>query len=157
MSFIRTTALAALLAATGFAALPLSGAAGEGKDIGVEVYMTPTCGCCGAWVEHLRDNGFEVTTHTRNDLSAIKREAGLTPELASCHTARVEGYAIEGHVPADDIRRLLEEKPAARGLTVPGMPMGSPGMEGPYRDSYDTLLYREDGRTRVFQHHPGDG
>lgn len=122
----------------------------------VTVYKTPTCGCCGKWVEHLRENGFEVETHDLNDVTPIKIQAGLKPELASCHTAKVGDYYLEGHVPAADIKRLLEEKPDARGLTVPGMPMGSPGMEGAYRDSYDTLLYREGGQTSVFQHHPGD-
>lgn len=142
-----------LISGTGFS---LVSAQSAHADPLVTVYKTPTCGCCSAWVEHLRANGFEVEAHDLNDVTPIKIQAGLKPELASCHTARVGDYYIEGHVPAADIKRLLAEKPDARGLTVPGMPMGSPGMEGAYRDSYDTLLYRDGGQTSVFQHHPGD-
>ncbi len=97
----------------------------------IMVYKSPTCGCCSKWVSHLQENGFDVETVDVNDLSMIKSMSGIKPELASCHTARVDDYVIEGHVPADDIKRLLAERPEARGLTVPGMPMGSPGMDVP--------------------------
>lgn len=119
----------------------------------VTVYKTETCGCCNAWVDHLRAEGFAVTAHdvSQNELNAEKQAAGLTYGLASCHTAYVDGYAIEGHVPAETIRRLLEERPQAAGLTVPGMPVGSPGMEhGDRRDPYDVLLFDEDGNTEVY-------
>ena len=116
----------------------------------IVVYKSPTCGCCRDWVDHLRDEGFRVTAHDRKDMSAIKAQNGITRKLASCHTALVEGYVVEGHVPARDIKRLLEEKPAVAGLAVPGMPMGSPGMEGAYEDPYDVLTFDKNGRTRVF-------
>ena len=117
----------------------------------ITVYKSPTCGCCGDWVKHLEQNGFAVTVHDVDDIDPFKRKAGLTPQLASCHTAFVDGYAVEGHVPAADIKRLLAERPAARGLTVPGMPLGSPGMEVEGRsDDYQVLLFRDGGDTRVF-------
>ncbi len=119
------------------------------------VYKTPTCGCCTAWAERMVDAGFEVETVDLPDLSAIKRDLGIPPGVASCHTATVGGYAIEGHVPASDVRRLLAEQPDAAGLSVPGMPIGSPGMEVPGRapDNYDVLLVGRDGRTSVFASH----
>jgi len=119
----------------------------------IMVYKSPTCGCCSKWVSHLQENGFDVETVDLNDLSMIKSMSGIKPELASCHTARVDDYVIEGHVPADDIKRLLAERPEARGLTVPGMPMGSPGMEAPQSDHYQVLLLDKDGQTQVFAEH----
>lgn len=117
----------------------------------VTIYSSPWCGCCGAWAEHLKDNGFAVRIHKREDLDPIKARYGVPGELGSCHTAVVEGYTIEGHVPAADIQRLLAERPAAKGLAVPGMPLGSPGMEaGGERDRYDVILFAEDGTQRVF-------
>ena len=116
----------------------------------VVVYKSPTCGCCSKWVDHLREEGFHVTTHNRTDMNTIKAENGITKKLASCHTSLVEGYVIEGHVPARDIKRLLEEKPAVAGLAVPGMPMGSPGMEGAYEDPYVVISFQQKGKTRVF-------
>jgi hypothetical protein len=119
----------------------------------IEVAKTPTCGCCAAWIDHMRAAGFDVTARdvTQGALARIKAQTGLTPELASCHTAMVEGYVVEGHVPAADVRRLLDERPDALGLTVPGMPIGSPGMEmGDARDAYDVLLVRRDGGATVF-------
>ena len=97
----------------------------------IQVYKTPTCGCCGNWVNHLRAAGFDVKTTDLPDLTALKRSNGVPQSMASCHTALVGGYVIEGHVPASDIRRLLKERPRVAGLAVPGMPMGSPGMEHP--------------------------
>ena len=119
----------------------------------VVVYKSPTCGCCSKWVDHLRDEGFHVITHNRKDMNTIKAENGVTRKLASCHTSLVEGYVIEGHVPARDIKRLLEEKPAIAGLAVPGMPMGSPGMEGANEDPYDVLTFERKGQTKVFSRH----
>ena len=122
-------------------------------DPKIMVYKSPTCGCCTKWVSHLQENGFEVETTDLNDLRVIKSMSGIKPEQASCHTAKVGGYVIEGHVPADDIKRLLTERPDARGLTVPGMPKGSPGMETPQPDHYQVLLLGDDGSTAVFAEH----
>ena len=118
----------------------------------VVVYKSPTCGCCKKWVSHLEQNGYtvEVRNESRSKLSAIKSEMGVPGDLQSCHTARIGGYIIEGHVPADVIARLLKEKPQIKGLAVPGMPMGSPGMEGPRKDSYDILAIEVDGKTSIF-------
>jgi hypothetical protein len=120
----------------------------------VVAYRSPTCGCCELWVEHMRASGFEVEMRTQNDLSAIRAEAGVPAGQGSCHTAKVGGYYVEGHVPAADVKRLLAEKPDARGLVVPGMVPGSPGMEqGNQRPPYDVLLYRKDGSTTVYARH----
>lgn len=122
------------------------------KDI--HVYKSPTCGCCTDWVDHLEDNGFKVEVTETNDLNPIKIDAGLTPSLASCHTAFVGDYVVEGHVPANDIHRLIAEAPNAKGLAVPGMPAGSPGMEvGGRKDHYQVLMFNESGQTRVFSEH----
>lgn len=120
----------------------------------VEVWKDPNCGCCHDWIRHLQDNGFAVKIFdTGND--AARQQLGMPAKLGSCHTARVGGYVLEGHVPAADIRRLLTERPRALGLAVPGMPVGSPGMDGPAyggrRDAYDVLLVARDGSTQVFQ------
>ncbi len=119
----------------------------------ITVYKTEACGCCNKWVDHLQEAGFTVVAEDVTDLNAIKQDLGVSPALASCHTAVVDGYLVEGHVPADDIRRLLEERPSAAGLAVPGMPMGSPGMEGDYRDPYDVLLFTAGGETTVYASH----
>jgi hypothetical protein len=120
------------------------------------IYKTRTCGCCAKWVEHLRANGFAPKVEDVPSTAEYRAKFGVPNRLGSCHTAMVNGYAIEGHVPAADIHRLLKEKPKAKGLAVPGMPLGSPGMEGPRRDAYDVILFRADGSTSVFQHHRGD-
>lgn len=123
----------------------------------MEVWKSPTCGCCGKWVEHLEANGFAVTAKNTSSamLDRIKRQAGIEEKLASCHTGLIEGYAIEGHVPAADIKRLLQERPDAIGLTVPDMPIGSPGMEQPNGETepYDVLLVKKDGSVEVFARH----
>lgn len=119
----------------------------------VEVFKSPSCGCCGGWVEHMRQNGFQVSTHDVADVPAERKKLGMPERLGSCHSAKVAGYVIEGHVPATDIRRLLKEKPKAIGLAVPGMVPGSPGMEAPKPMPYDTLLVARDGTTRVFANH----
>lgn len=119
----------------------------------VEVFKSPSCGCCGGWVEHMRQNGFQVTTHDVADVPAERKKLGMPERLGSCHSAKVAGYVIEGHVPAADIRRLLKEKPKAIGLAVPGMVPGSPGMEAAKPMPYATLLVAGDGTTRVFASH----
>lgn len=125
-------------------------AATEATGPVVKVYKTPTCGCCTKWVDHLRDEGFRVESVDLDDLTEIKREQGVPRGLASCHTAVVDGYAVEGHVPADVIRKLLSERPDVRGIAVPGMPMGSPGMEGPYKDEYEVFTFDENGPRDVY-------
>jgi len=119
----------------------------------IVVYKSPSCGCCRKWVDHLRDEGFKVTTHNSNSVDQIKTEHGVSSKLRSCHTALVEGYVVEGHVPATDIKRLLQEKPDTVGLAVPGMPMGSPGMEGKRKDPYDVLAFATNGKTEVYASH----
>jgi hypothetical protein len=120
----------------------------------VTVYKSPTCGCCSAWVEHLRTDGFSVEVVEQADLSPRKAELGVPPAMGSCHTAVVDGYVIEGHVPASDIRRLLNERPTARGLAVPGMPAGSPGMEmGSRRDPYTVWLFGDEAQPQAFARH----
>lgn len=116
----------------------------------VTVYKSPTCGCCAEWVNHLRENGFAVIVHDQDDLSMVKAANGITRELESCHTGIVDGYVVEGHVPADLIARLLTERPAIAGLAVPGMPGGSPGMESAPKEAYQVLAIGKDGRTTVF-------
>jgi len=114
------------------------------------VYKSPTCGCCRAWVDHMTRAGFRVTVHDTSTLDAVKATRHIPPQLQSCHTADVAGYVIEGHVPADLIERLVRERPAIAGLAVPGMPMGSPGMEGGRRDAYQVLTFDRSGRTTVY-------
>jgi len=118
------------------------------------VYHDPNCGCCGKWVDHMRANGFAVETVPTRDMNSIKLDLGVPRNLPSCHTAVVGDYVIEGHVPADDVKRLIAEQPEAAGLSVPGMPLGSPGMErGNRRMAYDVIRFDEDGDTTVFNHY----
>jgi hypothetical protein len=112
----------------------------------VLVYRNPTCGCCHKWIEHLIANGFGVTVRDAPSLTPIRQALGVPAELAACHTAQVGGYVVEGHVPAVAIKRLLSEKPEARGLAVPGMPIGSPGMEGGEPETYDVILFGAGGQ-----------
>ncbi len=144
-------AAAALLAAP---ALALQKAAGPL----VEVWKSPSCGCCKDWISHIEAAGFSSKVHDVGN-NAMRGRLKVPQALGSCHTALVGGYAIEGHVPAREIRRLLAEKPAAVGLAVPGMPIGSPGMDGPVygdqHDPYEVLLILKDGSTRVFARYPG--
>ena len=119
----------------------------------ITVYKSPTCGCCGKWIEHLEANGFSVQVKNRRDLRGVKQELGVQPELQACHTGVIDGYVIEGHVPAGDIRRLLAERPAVRGLAVPGMPVGSPGMEGPRPQRYKVLSFDQQGNVSTFSRH----
>lgn len=158
----RTLGLA--LCAVAFAALALAvqphSRAGEADALPtVKVYQSPTCGCCTLWVDHLRDEGFEVVAHMVDDhrLTQIKIDAGLTRELASCHTGFVDGYVVEGHVPAEDVVRMLRERPDIAGIAVPGMPIGSPGMEVDDRkDPYDVLAFDNDGGVSVYASHHRD-
>jgi len=120
------------------------------------VYKTSTCGCCSLWVDHLKANGFQVETKDVSgaEVRAVSKAAGLSDEGASCHTAKIGNYVVEGHVPASDIHRMLKEKPAIAGIAAPGMPMGSPGMEqGGVKDAYDVLAFTKDGKTSVFAKH----
>jgi hypothetical protein len=118
------------------------------------VYKDPSCGCCGKWVEHVEKHGFTVKTVATEDMMAVKKRLGVPDALMSCHTTKVGNYVIEGHVPAADIKRLLAQKPKARGIAVAGMPMGAPGMEhGDHRQPYSTMLIGTDGKTSVFARH----
>lgn len=119
----------------------------------IHVYKSPTCGCCAKWIDHLETNGFSVRTTEVADVGPVKRANGVPVNLGSCHTALVGGYVIEGHVPATDIARLLEEKPAIAGLAVPGMPIGSPGMEGPNPERYHVLAFGAGAKLTAFATH----
>jgi hypothetical protein len=134
------------------AALMLAGTAANAASM--TVMKSPSCGCCSKWVEHVRAHGFDVKVVNVDDIMAVKAKAGIPDNLASCHTTMVGGYVVEGHVPAADIKKLLAQKPKARGIAVPGMPAGSPGMEAPFlKQSYETLLIKADGSTSVFARH----
>ncbi len=117
----------------------------------LKVYKTPTCGCCDLWVDHAEEEGFATESTDLRDLRPIKMEHGVPGHLASCHTTIVGDYVVEGHVPADVIRRLLAEQPDIAGIAVPGMPMGSPGMEGHRVDPYDVIAFRKDGTQYIFE------
>jgi hypothetical protein len=119
------------------------------------VYKSESCGCCGDWVTHMESAGFKTEVHNVDNLNAIKTEVGLPPMMGSCHTARVGKYFVEGHVPAEDVKRLLSEQPDAKGLAVPRMPVGSPGMESPTGEvePYDVLLIANDGNVSVYASH----
>jgi hypothetical protein len=121
----------------------------------VQVYKSPTCGCCANWVTHLQQHGFTTRVTETDDVAAIKAQRGVPARVQSCHTAVVDGYVIEGHVPAADVQRLLKERPAVVGIAVPGMPIGSPGMEVPGQkpQKYDVVAFDKQGQTRVFASH----
>jgi hypothetical protein len=142
----REFALALLIAAGAKAATPE-----------MTVFKNKTCGCCGKWVEHVRLHGFKVTVDEAQTSAGYQRRFGVPEELRSCHTAIVNGYTIEGHVPAAAIQSLLKEKLKSMGLAVPGMPAGSPGMEGPRRDDYTVVLFDEVGKVSSYRKYPGDG
>ncbi len=150
---------AAVVAATLYWARPMQDAyatdavTGQTKQLPeITVYKSPTCGCCTDWEVHLEKEGFKVISHKRTNMDAVKKQLGVKSHLASCHTATIDGYVIEGHVPADDIKRLLKEKPKAAGLTAPGMPQHSPGMQPPGEKprGYSVLMFDDEGRTRVY-------
>jgi len=132
-------------------ALLLVSAASAGDAPVIKVYKTPTCGCCVKWIDHLEQGGFTVEAESLDNVAPIKAANGVPPRLASCHTATVDGYVIEGHVPADIISRLLAEKPEIAGVAVPGMPVGSPGMEmGSRKDPYQVVSFDDQGNTAVY-------
>ena len=120
----------------------------------VVVYKSPTCGCCTKWVDYMRAAGFTVEVHDQEDVAPIKRASGVPVSAESCHTAQVGGYVVEGHVPVEDIRKMLRERPQIVGIAAPGMPAGSPGMEvGSRRDRYDVVSFNRAGQTRVYTSH----
>ena len=121
----------------------------------VQVYKSPTCGCCASWVKHLQQHGFTTRVTETDDVATIKAQRGVPARVQSCHTAVVDGYVIEGHVPAADVQRLLKERPSVVGIAVPGMPIGSPGMEVPGQkpQKYDVVAFDKQGQTRVFASH----
>lgn len=119
------------------------------------VYKSPYCGCCTAWIQHMEQNGFTVAVQNREEMATMKKELGVPEAMASCHTGVIDGYVVEGHVPAADVRRLLVEKPAVKGIAVPGMPTGSPGMEvpGEKADPYQVVTFTKEGKVQVFANH----
>ena len=147
------------IAATGPVSAPVPAAAANGSPEQalplMVVHKSPTCGCCNSWIEHMRKAGFKVESRNVDDMSPVKARVGVPPAKGSCHTAEVGGYFIEGHVPAEDVKRLLAERPDAKGLTVPGMPGGSPGMELPDGSvhPYVVELVARDGTTSEFARH----
>jgi hypothetical protein len=153
--FLATAAAAAIVActappATTSQSADTTAAPVATTDLTAVVYKDPNCGCCNDWVTHLRDNGFTVVARDVRDLDAVKQRHGIPRRLHSCHTAEIGGYVVEGHVPADLVRRLLRERPAVAGIAVPGMPVGSPGMEGPYSEPYEIVAFTRAGATSVY-------
>jgi hypothetical protein len=144
---------AASASRAGQAAAPAGQAVASADGTRMLVYKTPTCGCCRAWVDHVKAAGFAVEVRDMPNVDPVKHEHGLPGHLASCHTAIVDGYVVEGHVPADVIRRMLRERPQVAGIAVPGMPMGSPGMEVPggRKDPYDIIAFSRDGKVSVYE------
>ena len=147
----RRAVLTSLAAAASALSLPV---AAKQALPPVQVFKSPSCGCCGAWVDHMKAAGFAVNVTEVDDTAVARRKYGLPDRFGSCHTAVVAGYVVEGHVPANDVKKLLAMKPVAVGLAVPGMPVGSPGMEmGSRKDPYQVLLVAKDGLERVFSTH----
>ncbi|WP_375161144.1 DUF411 domain-containing protein [Bradyrhizobium sp. RDT46] len=138
--------LAGLMAAAMAAVLARPAVAAQAEQAAITVHRDPSCGCCASWVQHLRDAGFTVQVEETADLDAIRTRLGVPSDLVACHTAEVAGYVVEGHVPAAAVRRLLSERPNAKGLAVPGMPIGSPGMEGGKPQRYEVVLFGADGQ-----------
>ena len=143
--------IVAVLALLSFMFLPIMKSA-AGPEI--VIYKSPTCGCCTKWASYLEDNGFSVTQIKTQNLNTLKQNQRIPSNLSSCHTAIVDGYIVEGHVPVNAINRMLKEKPAIKGITVPGMPIGSPGMEqGTRKQPYDVLAIHADGSTAIYESH----
>ncbi|MGI9627826.1 MAG: DUF411 domain-containing protein [Longimicrobiales bacterium] len=144
--------LGAILVAAAGGFLFLGSSDGSGATLeSIHVYKSPTCGCCVKWVEHLEDEGFDVTVEDVDDINAVKQQHGVPQDLSSCHTAIIGDYVIEGHVPASTISDLLAEAPDIHGLATPGMPIGSPGMEGPNPQPYDVMAFDAAGNRGVFE------
>lgn len=127
-----------------------------GKPVNIVVYRSPTCGCCKKWIDHLKQNNFNIQDIVTDDVQAIKDKYGVPKEMASCHTAIVDGYVVEGHVPAKDILAFLKAKPKVIGISVPGMPRGTPGMEVGAKDPYDVMSFDRDKRFEIFSNHEAD-
>ena len=136
-----------------FVTMLFAGALAAAGATEVEVYKSPTCGCCKNWAQHMRENGFTVKTHEVSDVAPYKIKGGVPLTLASCHTAVVDGYVIEGHVPAQDIKRLLKERPRVQGLAAPGMPASAPGMDQGGGQPYDVLSFDKAGKISVYARH----
>lgn len=119
----------------------------------VDIYKSPTCGCCGKWIEHMQKSGFKVEIHEVDNIPASRKKLGMPDKFGSCHTSKIGNYVFEGHVPAADIKQLLRAQPKALGLAVPAMPPGSPGMDIPNSPAYETLLVQADGSSRVYAKH----
>lgn len=151
----RNTVIAFAAAAVVAAGLGVGAAQQQAAGPTLEVFKTPTCGCCSKWVEHMRANGFTVRTTDMNDLVELKKARGVPDQVQSCHTGVVNGYVVEGHVPAADVHRLLKEKPAIAGIAVGGMPAGSPGMEypGTKAQPFNVVSFDKSGAIRVFAKH----
>ena len=143
---IRRPLLVAIATATAFIASAAHAAQ-------LTVHKSPYCGCCAKWIEHVEKHGFTEKVVETEEMAAVKKRLGVPEKLASCHTSMTGGYFIEGHVPASDIKRLLKENKDVAGLAVPGMPMGSPGMDGPRKAPYDVLTFRSGGKTSVYSNH----
>ncbi|MCK9394168.1 MAG: DUF411 domain-containing protein [Methylobacter sp.] len=142
--------------AIGLLVVNAAGVRAEDKPIDIVVHRSPTCTCCGKWLAHLKENNFNVEDVVTNDVQAIKDKYGVTREMASCHTAIVDGYVVEGHVPANDIKTLLKTKPKVAGIAVPGMVDGSPGMEmGDTKDAYKVVSFDRENHTKVFSSYEG--
>ena len=148
-----TTVILTALLALGFVApqaqktpAPAAKAAGEK----ITVYRSRTCGCCGKWVQHMKDHGFQVTEHIVEDMAAAPGRTRVPEKLRSCHIATIGRYVVEGHVPADVVKDMMKKRPEIEGIAVPGMPAGSPGMESPYPEKYDIVAWTKDGKTSVF-------
>ncbi len=137
----------------GFAAVMAVAAPGVAQAVEITVYKSAQCMCCGNWVSYMRRRGYKMTVHNMDNLDTVKKMAGVPDLLQACHTALVKGYVIEGHVPAEDVARLLAERPKARGIAVPGMPMGSPGMEGRRAERYHVVMFGGAGGAKIFSSH----
>jgi hypothetical protein len=149
--FVQRAALAVLLAASApLAAQTTRKPAAAAKAVEALVHLTPTCGCCGKWTEHLETAGFTVTRNVTKELEAVPARQRVPAQLRSCHTAVIGDYLVEGHVPADVIQKMLKERPEIAGIAVPGMPVGSPGMEGPNPRPYSIVAFKADGTTYEF-------
>jgi hypothetical protein len=153
---VRTESADSRIGSLQIATLPPSLAV-IGKPIDIVVYRSPTCGCCGKWLEHLQENNFNVKEIRTGEVQAIRDKYGVSQEMASCHTAIVDGYVVEGHVPANDIKILLKTKPKVVGISVPGMPIGTPGMEmGDEKEAYDVMNFDREKHYQIFNSYKGN-